>query len=99
MNTHEPLEGADQGALNETALRILNLLFILNSSSVPLSTEQIVSDVDLGYGSGNRASDLKKFQRDRGKLAGRGIAVKKIKSTARPRSRRSVPLRATMRMR
>ena len=81
MNTHEPLEGADQGALNETALRILNLLFILNSSSVPLSTEQIVSDVDLGYGSGNRASDLKKFRRDREKLAERGIAVKEIKPT------------------
>ena len=65
--------------LNETALRILNLLFILNASSVPLTTEQIVSDSDLGYGSANRASDLKKFKRDREKLAERGIHVVEVR--------------------
>ena len=65
--------------LNETALRILNLLFILNASSVPLTTEQIISDADVGYGSANRASDLKKFKRDREKLAERGVIVKEIR--------------------
>ena len=65
--------------LNETALRILNLLFILNASSVPLTTKQIISDADVGYGSANRASDLKKFKRDREKLAERGVIVKEIR--------------------
>ncbi|MBM6867702.1 helix-turn-helix transcriptional regulator [Collinsella tanakaei] len=69
----------EEPELNETALRILNLLFILNSSSVPLTTEEIVSDSDVGYGSPNRASDLKKFKRDREKLAERGINVKEIR--------------------
>lgn len=58
--------------------RLVNLLFTLNASRVPLTTEQIVSDSDLGYGSGNRESDLKKFQRDRKRLADQGIAIREI---------------------
>ena len=64
---------------NETAQRILNLFFVLNTSAQPLTTEQIVRDSDLGYGSGNIASDKKKFQRDRAKLLARGIIVREVK--------------------
>ena len=42
---------------DKTAQRILNLFFVLNSSPEPLTTEQIVLDSDLGYGSGNIDSD------------------------------------------
>lgn len=65
---------------NETAQRILNLFFVLNTSAQPLTTEQIVSDSDLGYGSGNIASDKKKFQRDRAKLLAHGIIVREVKA-------------------
>ncbi len=79
METLDRTEAYEEDGINETALRILNLLFILNSSATPLTTEQIISDVDLGYGSSNRTSDLKKFRRDREKLAERGIMVSEIK--------------------
>lgn len=65
---------------SETAQRILNLFFVLNTSAQPLTTDQIVSDSDLGYGSGNVASDKKKFQRDRAKLLEHGIIVREVKS-------------------
>ncbi len=65
---------------DETAQRILNLFFVLDTSAQPLTTEQIVSDSDLGYGSSNVASDKKKFQRDRAKLLAHGIVVREIKS-------------------
>ena len=64
---------------NETARRILNLIFILNSATVPLTTEQIITDSDLGYGSEVRDSDMKKFKRDREKLDELGIHVIEIK--------------------
>lgn len=78
MSTLSDTFPTEADSLNETALRILNLLFALNASAEPLTTEQIVSDSDLGYGSGNRASDLKKFKRDREKLAERGIRVVEV---------------------
>ena len=65
---------------DETAQRILNLFFVLDTSAQPLTTEQIVRDSDLGYGSSNIASDKKKFQRDRAKLLAHGIVVREIKS-------------------
>ena len=61
--------------VDETAQRLLNLLFVLNAAPRPLATEEIVSDSDLGYGSGNRASDLRKFRRDREKLEERGVYI------------------------
>lgn len=72
-------ESLQQEDLNETALRVLNLLFILNASATPLSTEQILRDSDLGYGSANRASDLKKFKRDREKLAEHGVSIVEVR--------------------
>lgn len=83
-------DGHETSDLNETALRILNLLFILNSSSVPLTTDQIIGDPDLGYGSPNRASDLKKFKRDREKLAERGIKVREIRPTGAAQTEESL---------
>lgn len=66
--------------LDETAQRILNLLFVLNTAAAPLSTEQLLSDSDLGYGSGNRASDQRKFKRDRERLAEHGIIVREVRT-------------------
>lgn len=79
MDSHNTDAARDEAPARDTARRILNLLFILNSSATPLTTEQIVSDSDLGYGSANRASDLKKFKRDREKLAERGIHVIEVR--------------------
>lgn len=90
MNQNAITEDYGRDDLNETALRILNLLFILNSSATPLTTEQIVSDEDLGYGSSNRASDLRKFKRDREKLAERGIKVVEIKPEGSQRNEESL---------
>lgn len=55
--------------------RLLNLLFILNTSAEPPTTDEIIGDSDLGYGSGSRDSDLKKFKRDRDKLAQQGFHI------------------------
>lgn len=65
---------------DKTAQRILNLFFVLNSSPEPLTTEQIVLDSDLGYGSGNTDSDKRKFRRDREKLLERGIVIKEVRA-------------------
>ena len=67
------------GALNASTMRLLNLFFILNAADTPLSTTRIISDADMGYGSGNEASDKKKFQRDRDQLAQHGIAITEVK--------------------
>ena len=64
---------------DETALRILNLLFALHAASAPLTTEQIIADGDLGYGSRNRESDRRKFKRDRERLAEHGIVVREVR--------------------
>lgn len=66
-------------AIDPTAQRILNLFFVLDNSAEPLTTEQIVSDSDLGYGSGNADSDKRKFRRDREKLASHGVVVKEVR--------------------
>ena len=62
-----------------SAQRLLNLFFIFNASTRALSTEEIVSDSDLGYGSPQRDSDLRKFRRDRAKLAEQGIQIVEAK--------------------
>lgn len=59
--------------------RIMNLLFRLNTATAPLTTEQIVSDSDMGYGSGNVASDKKKFARDRERLRELGVIVREVR--------------------
>lgn len=75
-----PDSGAyDDAPLDETAQRLLNLAFILNAARRPLRTEEIVSDSDLGYGSSNRESDLRKFRRDRERLAAQGICVVEVR--------------------
>lgn len=84
--TSKPMGGGENARrrkpaeANGTAQRILNLFFVLNTSPQPLTTDQIVGDSDLGYGSGNVASDKKKFQRDRAKLLEHGIIVREVKS-------------------
>lgn len=72
----------DDISIDAKAQRILNLLFVLNSTKRPLTTEEIVSDTDLGYGyePGKRGSATKKFQRDREDLADQGIFIKEIKT-------------------
>lgn len=64
---------------DDAAQRIVQLLFVLNATRTPLTTEQIVSDSDLGYGSGNVESDRKKFKRDREKLLKQGIVIREVK--------------------
>ena len=68
-----------------SAQRLLNLFFIFNASTRALSTEEIVSDSDLGYGSPQRDSDLRKFRRDRAKLAEQGIQIVEAKPLGRRR--------------
>ena len=72
-------KGNSEPSFDKTAQRILNLFFVLNSSPEPLTTEQIVLDSDLGYGSGNIDSDKRKFRRDRNKLLERGILIKEVR--------------------
>lgn len=69
-------------ARNEAASaagRAANLLYALASSGRPLATSEIITDSDLGYGSGNKASDQRKFRRDRESLAQAGCIVKEIR--------------------
>lgn len=66
-------------AEDSSAQRILNLFFMFNASTRPLSTTDVITDSDLGYGSGQRESDLRKFRRDRAKLAERGIRIIEVK--------------------
>lgn len=66
-------------AEDSSARRLLNLFFIFNASTQPISTEEIVSDSDLGYGSEQRESDLRKFRRDRQKLAELGVRIVETK--------------------
>ena len=73
-------KGNSEPSFDKTAQRILNLFFVLNSSPEPLTTEQIVLDSDLGYGSGNTDSDKRKFRRDREKLLERGIVIKEVRA-------------------
>lgn len=73
-------KGSSEQGHDKTAQRILNLFFVLNSSPEALTTEQIVLDSDLGYGSGNIESDKRKFRRDREKLLERGIVIKEVRT-------------------
>ena len=73
-------KGVPEPGFDKTAQRILNLFFVLNSSPEPLTTEQIVLDSDLGYGSGNIDSDKRKFRRDRDKLLERGIVIREVRA-------------------
>lgn len=66
-------------ASDNDAWRMMNLAFTLNTSRRPVTTEEIVSDSDLGYGSANKDSDKRKFRRDRAALAERGIHVREIR--------------------
>lgn len=67
-------------ATRETAQRLLNLVFIFNAAERPLRTSEILNDMDLGYGSANRESDVRKFRRDRATLAAQGIVIKEIRA-------------------
>ena len=68
-------DSRDRIADDTVAQRLLNLAFIFNTSTRPISTDEIVSDSDLGYGSTNRESEVKKFNRDRKKLSEQGIEI------------------------
>lgn len=63
---------------DDAAQRLLNLVFMLNTSTRPLTTDEIVSDSDVGYGSPNRDSDVRKFRRDRERLATLGVIIKNV---------------------
>ncbi len=79
----------NRGAASATAQRLLNLAFIFNTTSRPLSTDEIVSDSDLGYGSAVRASDIRKFRRDRASLAERGICISEVHPAGAPENKES----------
>lgn len=66
-------------AVSKTAQRLLNLLFLFNSTLKPLSTSRVVEDEDLGYGAANRESDERKFRRDRETLEQLGIYIVEYK--------------------
>lgn len=68
----------------DSAQRLLNLLFALSSACAPLSTEEIVSDSDIGYGSEHRASDERKFRRDRDELARHGVIIAEVRPEGTP---------------
>lgn len=68
-------DARDRIADDAVAQRLLNLAFIFNTSTRPISTDEIVSDSDLGYGSTNRESEVRKFNRDRKKLSEQGIEI------------------------
>lgn len=75
---------------DRAARRILNLLFLLNVSRTPLTTEQIISAEELEYGDGNRESALRKFRRDREKLAEQGVIVREIRPEGAPETEASL---------
>lgn len=64
---------------DKTALRLLNLLFMLHASPTPLSTNQIIDNADAGYGSGTRDARLKKLWRDRRRLLEAGVVIQDVK--------------------
>lgn len=76
-------------ATDIAAQRLLNLVFIFNTTERPLSTDEIVSDSDLGYGSAVRASDIRKFRRDRASLAERGFFISEVHPTGMPENEES----------
>ena len=63
---------------DDAGWRRLNLVFMLNTSTRPLTTEEIVTDSDLGYGSDNLDSEMRKFRRDREALASCGIVIRNM---------------------
>ena len=69
--------------------RILNLLFVFNIATKPLTTSRIIGDPDLGYGSRNIESDKRKFKRDRKSLADRGVIIKEIRDEGAPKTQES----------
>lgn len=71
------------------AQRILNLLFALNTARPPLTTDQIIADSDLGYGSGNLESDRRKFRRDREALEAQGIFIAEVHPEGAPENEAS----------
>lgn len=71
-------EASGETAVDATTLRLLNLLFTLHVTPIPLSTEQIIGDVDMGYGSDNPESDRRKFLRDRAILESCGVFIKDV---------------------
>lgn len=79
QNRTETLDNDKMDAKTAAAQRILNLLFILNATSAPIPTSQIIADSDLGYGSGNPESDKRKFNRDREALAAQGVVIRDMR--------------------
>lgn len=76
---NDRLQYAVETERQDAVHRILNLLFVLNASRIPLSTSQILDDEELGYSSSNRESAMKQFKRDRQKLEKLGIVVIEVK--------------------
>ncbi len=69
----------DIPSYDATAQRLLNLVFVLNAARRPVRTAEIINDPDLGYGSAHRESDLRKFRRDRERLAQHGIIITEVR--------------------
>lgn len=66
----------EEKRVDPTALRLLNLLFMLHTSPTPLSTSQIIDNEDAGYGTGSRSALLKKLWRDRDRLGELSVYIK-----------------------
>lgn len=72
-------EALDTLHLDATALRLLNVFFLLHTSPAPVATAQIIDSKELGYGGQNRDSERTKFKRDRNRLAEAGIIIREVK--------------------
>lgn len=71
-----PTTGSKDKPTDPTALRLLNLFFLFNATSTPLSTSRVVRDEDLGYSSPKYESNVKQFNRDREALAKHGVIIR-----------------------
>lgn len=72
-------EDAHAARTDDTVHRLLSLFFMFHVATRPLSTEEVISEADAGYGSGNPDSDSRKFRRDRETLAQHGIFIEEVR--------------------
>lgn len=76
---HGAAETGSENDRQDAVHRILNLLFVLNASRIPITTSQILDDEELGYSTTKRESAMKQFKRDRQKLESLGIVIAEVK--------------------
>lgn len=65
-----------------TIRRLLNLLFALHIARSPLSTEDIISNPEIGYTGSTYESNVRAFNRDRKTLSGHGVFIQEDRRDA-----------------